>query len=277
MKFEYTYKTSDGQRHVGLMNARSTDAAFAILRTRGIKPIRVIRAKPKGLAACVAYFFSSAVGIAVSVAVVAVAIATVALLSNFGNAAASAAPDVLRAKGEAFKRLSHRVALVEHAHTEAFGSIDFELLRNYALIAEVSDLQKLYGEITKARIIIANTRERLRAIFAEAPTIFADDKDGLSAAQALYGAQMVKVDADEAQMESNESAIALLDETRDQWKVVKGEIVFSNNALKKDFEMLTQPVDPATARWRKDFAPKASAIESEIIEIPRTTQSEPQE
>lgn len=277
MKFEFTYKTSDGQRHVEFMNARSTNDAFAILRERGIKPIRVIRAKPEGLAEYVAYFFTSTAGIAVLVAVVAVAIAAAALLHDFGHVPASAVPGISHAKGEAFKNLSCRVALVERAHAEAFGSIDFELLRNYALIAEVSDLQKLYSEITKARIVIGNTRERLRAIFAAAPAIFADDKEDLAVAQALYGAQMAKVDADEAQIESDEAAIALLDETRDQWKVVKGEIVFSNKGLKKDFEMLTQPVDPTTARWRKDFAPKAAAIESEIIEIPRTAPSETQE
>lgn len=268
MKLEYTYKTSDGQRHVEFMYARSTDAAFAILRERGIKPIRVVRAKPEGFIESVIYFFTSTVGIAVSVAVVAVAIAAVAIIYDFGKTPAPIAPGAPHAKGEAFKSLSDSVALVERAHTEAFGTIDFELLRNYALIAEIPDLQKLYGEITKARIIIGNTRERLRAIFAEAPALFADDKEGLAAAQALYGAQMAKVDADDAQIESDEAAIALLDETRDQWKVVKGEIVFSNEDVKKDFEMLTQSVDPATARWHKDFAPKA-VVESEIIEIPR--------
>lgn len=268
MKVEYTYKTSDGKRHVETMNARSTDAAFAILRERGIKPIRVVRAKPDGFVAGVIYSCTSTAGIAVAVAVVAVVLAVIAVLHDVGKLTPPIEPGVPRVAGETFKKLTHSVSLVERAHAEAFASIDFELLRNYALIAEVSDLQKLYGEITKARIIIGNTRERLRAIFAEAPALFTNDKDGFSAAQALYGAQMSKVDADEAQIESDEAAITLLDEARDQWKVVKGELIFSNDALKKDFEMLTQSVNPSTVRWHKDFAPKA-VIESAIIEIPR--------
>ena len=70
MKVEYTYKTSDGKRHVETMNARSTDAAFAILRERGIKPIRVVRAKPEGFVAGVIYSCTSTAGIAVAVAVI---------------------------------------------------------------------------------------------------------------------------------------------------------------------------------------------------------------
>lgn len=269
MKFEFTYKTSDGARHADTICASSADNAFALLRERGIKPIRLARAKPKGIVGRIAYFLTSAVGIAVTVAAVAVAVATVAVVDNlFGERQAPAAPHVRHSSGAAFKELSRSVALVAQAHADAFSMVDFALLRNYALIAEVSDLQKLYAEITKARIVIGNTRERLRAIFANAPTLFAGDKDGLAAAQALYGEQMSKVDADEAQIESDEAAIALLDENRAQWKVVRGKLVFSNDSLRKDFEMLSQAVNPATARWHKDFAPKA-IIESEVIEIPR--------
>ena len=41
MKFAYTYRSSDGQRHAGEIDAPSRDEAFAALRGRGIRPIRV--------------------------------------------------------------------------------------------------------------------------------------------------------------------------------------------------------------------------------------------
>ena len=41
MKFAYTYRSPDGQRHAGEIDAPSRDEAFAALRGRGIRPIRV--------------------------------------------------------------------------------------------------------------------------------------------------------------------------------------------------------------------------------------------
>ena len=46
MKFTYTYRSSDGQRHVAEIEAESRDAAFARVRTElGIKPIKVVLAE----------------------------------------------------------------------------------------------------------------------------------------------------------------------------------------------------------------------------------------
>ena len=45
MKFTYTYRSSDGQRHTGEIEAESRDAAFvAIRREMGVKPIKVTAA-----------------------------------------------------------------------------------------------------------------------------------------------------------------------------------------------------------------------------------------
>ena len=45
MKFTYTYRSSDGQRHTAEIEAESRDAAFARVRTElGIKPIKVVAA-----------------------------------------------------------------------------------------------------------------------------------------------------------------------------------------------------------------------------------------
>ena len=77
MRFAYTYRSSDGQRHTAEIEAESRDAAFAKVRAElGIKPIKVTAAEepppqvtPKRvptrvlLAACIVLF--AAVGVAV--------------------------------------------------------------------------------------------------------------------------------------------------------------------------------------------------------------------
>ena len=41
MRFTYTYKTSDGVRHEGAIEARSKSEAFTVLRKQGIRPIKM--------------------------------------------------------------------------------------------------------------------------------------------------------------------------------------------------------------------------------------------
>lgn len=261
MKFEYAYKTPDGTRHVDRMRARSKERVFAALRERGIKPIRVDRAKPEGTLEWLGYVLTSPLWVATLVAAAAVGIAVFAVVRQGPQ------PTRVRAfaEGERFRELARQAEDVRAAHAEAFRSVDFELLRNYALIAQVDDLQRLNAEITKAKVVIANTRERLRALFGGVAEAFAGDPKGLAAAQALYGEVVSVVDADEAQVESDEAAVVLLSENRDKWKVVKGRIVFSDDALRRDFAPLAQSVDPSTARWHRDFG--GTVIESNVIEV----------
>ena len=42
MKYKYAYKTSDGVRHEDVIDAPSRDKAFETLRSRGIRPIKVV-------------------------------------------------------------------------------------------------------------------------------------------------------------------------------------------------------------------------------------------
>ena len=44
MTFKYSYKTSDGVRHEGEIDAPGRDEAFAVLRKQGIRPIRLLEA-----------------------------------------------------------------------------------------------------------------------------------------------------------------------------------------------------------------------------------------
>ena len=44
MKYTYAYKTPDGIRHEASIEAPSRDVAFAVLRSQGIRPIKVVAA-----------------------------------------------------------------------------------------------------------------------------------------------------------------------------------------------------------------------------------------
>jgi hypothetical protein len=44
MKYTYAYKTPDGTRHEASIEAPSRDVAFAVLRSQGIRPIKVVAA-----------------------------------------------------------------------------------------------------------------------------------------------------------------------------------------------------------------------------------------
>ena len=44
MKYTFAYKTSDGVRHEGSLDANSRDEVFEVLRGRGIRPIKVVAA-----------------------------------------------------------------------------------------------------------------------------------------------------------------------------------------------------------------------------------------
>lgn len=247
MKFEYSYKTSDGARHVSVMKAKTKEEVFAALRARGVRPIQVAPARPEGVFEWAAHVLTTPLWVAVLVAALATGVACVALV----RAGRPAAPARAFAKGERFRELARRAEEVRAAHAEAFKSVDFELLRDYARLGD--DLSRQNAEIAKAKVAVAGTRERLRALFGGVAEAFADDAKGLAAAQALYGEVMAQVDADEAQVESDEAAIVLLSENRDKWRVVGGRIVFSDDALRRDFSLFSQAVDPSTVRWRQDF------------------------
>ena len=80
MKYTYAYKTSDGARHEASIEAESRDAAFAALRERGIRPIKVVAADGSKANGAPVGVRRRVVAVAVLVAVVAAVGATAAFL-----------------------------------------------------------------------------------------------------------------------------------------------------------------------------------------------------
>jgi len=83
MKYIYAYKTSDGTRHEALIEAESRDAAFAVLRGRGIRPIKVVAADGSKANGAPVGIRRRVVVASIAIAVVAAVGATAAFLHVF--------------------------------------------------------------------------------------------------------------------------------------------------------------------------------------------------
>ena len=80
MKYTYAYKTSDGTRHEASIEAASRDAAFAALRERGIRPIKVVAGDGSKANGALVGVRRRVVAVSILVAVVATVGATAAFL-----------------------------------------------------------------------------------------------------------------------------------------------------------------------------------------------------
>ena len=80
MKYTYAYKDSDGKRHEASIEASSRDAAFAALRERGIRPIKVVAADGSKANGAPVGVRRRVVAVSILVAVVAAVGATAAFL-----------------------------------------------------------------------------------------------------------------------------------------------------------------------------------------------------
>ena len=166
----------------------------------------------------------------------------------------------------AFESRVSRARVVDQLHLSRFGKIDFSLLKNWALIERDRELSSVRQEIESGRETIAETRDLLKALFADVLKTFPPESiNERIDAQKLYGEMMGRVDADELRLQNAAAAVKLLDATREHWRYRNGVIEFSRPDVKIKFQFYTQDDDVATARWKKDFGP---IVESDVVELP---------
>jgi len=166
----------------------------------------------------------------------------------------------------AFESLVNRARVVDTLHRNRFDKIDFSLMKNWALIERDHDLSSVRQEIESGRETIAETRDLLKALFADVLKTFPPESvNERIDAQKLYGEMMGRVDADELRLQNAAAAVKLLDATREHWRYRNGVIEFSRPDIAIKFQFYTQDDDIATTRWKKDFSP---VVESEVVELP---------
>lgn len=257
MRFTYTYRSSDGIRHVAEIDAPGRDEAFAILRRRGIRPIKVMEAEKaddagrrgiKPLCRC---------------AVPAVLLAACALLAIGAwwrlGPAARRPPDDRGARyqsgtREAILKLIERAGALEDRCRAELTLLKLDRLHDYAWIEKEKDLSPLYREMEKAQAIIDYTRTQAKDLFRDVyrqfPATCANERTD---AQRRYGELMNALDAEEERRQAAHLALMLLDDHRPAWRTAQGQIVFSDPKIEEEFRFCTMPTDGSTARWKRDF------------------------
>lgn len=295
-RWEYTYRTSDGQRHAGEIEADSRDAAFATIRREmGVKPIRVVPAggetasvqqQAGGRASTRAALW----GAAILASVVLVAIAGgawwwVARPKSAPHPAATSAdvpgaargdtrppvavldPKKLEGCSAAYREIAVEVDAACETYREASAKIDFELLANYALVERVKDTGEFHAIIAHGREVVSAARDAVRrsveAHYEDIPPSNVDDRNE---AQRLYGLVMEELDATDERLESDECALSLLEANRGKWRVVKGAVIWDDPKLERQFRIFGREPSAGATRWERDFG--HGRIESSPVVLP---------
>lgn len=254
--WNYTYKTTDGLHHEDTMEAPRKDDVYSALRRKGIHPIKVEeRIAPvvkKGLRGMRKRDWVI-VGIAVAVVLV------VAVLLSFRQGTKSEQAKQfgrtsLMANDHSLQNLSREASEILDGYYSASAEIDYALLSNYALLEKSEDLSDFHAEITKAKAAVEAAREKAGSLFrARYKEIPEDREEAQREAQRLYGVLMGQLDDAEEQVLAREASIALLEENRGKWRVVKGNVVWADKSLEQAFLMRLPENFAITSRWIKDF------------------------
>jgi len=273
MRFTYTYRSSDGQRHAAEIEAESRDDAFARVRTElGIKPIKVVAAEASPAEGAERESISHSHNSTISQfhnSTIKTSVLLIALIVLAGGGAwwwmrreEGSAPyrpekpqGVYRQETrEAFLKLIERAGALEDRCRAELKLLKLDNLHDYAWIERVKDVSPLYRELEKAQSIIDYTRsqakELFRDVYSKFPAASANERRD---AQRRYGELMDAIDAEEERMQSEHLVLLLLDGNRGAWRVEHGAISFTDAKVEEDFRFYSRPTDGSTARWKHDF------------------------
>lgn len=285
MRFIYTYRTSDGQRHTAEIEAESRDAAFARLRGElGIKPIKVTPADgpvSSGTRAGRDAVKVKSVRLAVGVLAAAILVGAWLLARQAGkpggelhsrNGVDKSGAVFPERYGPstypAFTNLIARTHALETRQRARTADLNLDLLHNYALIRRLEDLSELYEEIDKGRQVVDEVRREAREIFGGIYEMFPPEcVNERVDAEKLYDGLMTEVDAVEQRLDDEEEALVLLDDNRDKWDVRSGHLVFTDTRLEREFKFYNRPTEASSVRWRRDFG--HGGIESAPVAAPQ--------
>ena len=260
MKFSYRWKNARNERQSGELDAPSRDAAFEILRSRGIRAISVEPADGGKAARR---------NRTLGVATLALACLVAGAAAAWFRSTAGGGRDTGNGKDDAALRDERYVALAQEAeairrgHRAALDKLRLDWARNYAMIEHMGDVRPVVTELERGQAAVKYARLRVADMFKGVLEMFPEDSaKGRAAAQRLYGELMDELDLDEYNLSCAEMAVSLLADNRGRWHEVKGQVVWSDDALRREFDRYATESDAATARWRRDFT-AATPIEQD--------------
>ena len=190
-KFSYAYKTSDGVRHTGEMNAPSKDAVFETLRKQGIRPIKVTAVSPfntdsrKRLPGLV---------IALSVVLVVALVASTIVFARHEGARHEDIPGDDVVYQESLAELTVKANIVRSSYRAAMRQLDFR-----------NPDRGSTNAFDVAKGVIADARGKMRDLFRGVYQVFPPSADvERRNAQRLYGEIMTEIDMVEENLEFEE-------------------------------------------------------------------------
>ena len=242
MKYTYAYKTSDGARHEGAMDAPSREAVFEALRARGIKAIKVVAADGSKANGEVRGVRKRTVA-AISVAAAALAGGVMYLLAQSrqqGEQTAERHPGIVFTAEEyrvAFTNLEAKSAGILQRHSETIKALELDVLGDYQFVESAKDTEILSRKVRQGYRAVDDSRMEVRDLFKSIFSVFpAECRVEREEAQRLYAEAMDSLEVSERRIVKDEKALQLLVGNRGKWHCHGGKVVWSDAALSNEFE-----------------------------------------
>ena len=228
MRFTYVYRTSDGVRHDDVIEAASREDAFADLRARGIRPIKVVSlsgSKANGEEVVITrkrFVFAALV---------------LGLLLGFAVAVWAVSHDwrdvrLIKLERDASELLAHNEYVL--------GTLKLDELKDYGQICAGRGGPLAEQKIALAYCTLDSARRAVRELFRGPVAAFSGDPALFSAAERLYGKAMDSIDLHEGRFACEVKAYRLLVKNVGKWRVEGGRPVFDDADTASEYADLTR-------------------------------------
>ena len=257
MKYTYAYKTSDGARHEGAMDASSREEVFEELRRTGIKAIKVVAADgSKANGEIRGIRKRTVVVISIAAALLAGGVVYLMVPSRQQDGQTEEhRPEIAFTAEEyrvAFTNLEARSARILLRHRETIKALDMDVLGDYQFIESTKDAEILNMKVRQGYRAVDDSRMEVRDLFKSIFSIFpAECRVEREEAQRLYAETMDKLEVSERRIVKDEKALRLLLGNRGKWHCLGGRVVWSDATLSNEFEYFRrEPASaPKTTTW----------------------------
>lgn len=236
MRFAYYYKTSDGVRNEAFIESPTRDAAFGELRSRGIRPIKVV--------SCAGTKANGEERVVTRKRFVFVAL-VLGLLSGVFIAVVCARVDWRDKRIVAIERNAKEILADHNKRMSDAGALAISDLGTLANVDRRTEMRLAveagYKEISKTRKAVRDLFSavcRDVAIGTGSNWGLADDhdKEYREAIRGVYFMTMDALDLSAARHEKAERLFNFLDANRSGWKVDAGRLVVIDERLRDDVE-----------------------------------------
>lgn len=227
MKYYYVFKTSDGVRTQESIEAVSRDEAFASLRRKGIRPIKVVAADGAKANGEVRGVRKRVVTLLVLVSVVLTAVMVAVLVRrNIHDPAKD--PAIVRFVS------TMESAVVEYGFS--YASLGLSAVDDYAAIAKGADIGPMLERIRNGERLIDSTKNAFRVAFEECTSSVGRDSEAYRYAETLLRARVVDFNSQRTTLANRVIMLSLLHDNLGKWKVSEAGLIFEDKNLERTFK-----------------------------------------